>query len=511
MTRSAAEIVSLLVVSRDFGVLRSISSMGVSNSWQFETASNAWEAMERVQSGTAPNLLLLDLPQGDADGLDILRWLRRIRPAMPVILIGHPGDMCKQEESARIGASGYLTRPIDERQLATVIEANLSTEVAAPVTDITSEDVEKVGDDAYFVATSPLMRKIRSQAVLLAESNAPVLILGEDGSGKETIARLIHKLSVRSGFNFAKVSCAALPEDLLEKELFGYQTAGITSRSKTRPGKLDLCAKGTILLEAINEMPAALQSSILSVIKTKGFIRPGTSTFAEADVRILASSPANGERPISDRGLKGDLYHHISAYTIHVPPLRDRKEGIPLLARHFMHRLSRHYGLPPRDLSPAILEAWEAYDWPGNLSEMEHLVKRYLMVGDQELAIRTSRPALEGTGRKTAPAMLRRIDDPVSSALQPAATDSGSKSLRSLLKSVKSEAEKNAIAMALEKTGGNRKAAARLLNVSYRTVLYKIEEYNMTPHTMTQPHGVADSTNGEKRDRGEHRAGLGKR
>src|ERR1017187_1687750 len=197
--RDAAEIANLLVVTRDFAVLRSISSMGASSCWQFETASNAWEAIEKVQSGTTPDLLLLDLPDGDADGMHILRWLNRLRPEMPVILIGHNGNTASKEESIRMGARDYLTKPIEDHQLAAVIEHCLSPTSQAPETDVASDDVESLGGDAYFVGSGPTTRKLRSQAALLAEANVTVLILGEGGSGRETTARLIHKLSVRSG------------------------------------------------------------------------------------------------------------------------------------------------------------------------------------------------------------------------------------------------------------------------------------------------------------------------
>jgi two-component system response regulator AtoC len=479
--RAAAAIASLLVVSRDFAVLRSISSMGASNCWQFETASNAWEAIEKVQSGTKPDLLLLDLQDGDADGMHILRWLHRLCPEMPVVLIGQAGNTVSKEESIRLGARDYLSKPIEDRQLARVIERSLSPASEVPQTEVASDDVETLGADQYFVGSGPAMRRLRTQAALLAEANVPVLILGEGGSGRETTARLIHKLSVRSGFEFAKVSCVALPEDLLERELFGYENHAVTGPTRTKPGKLELCSKGTLLLDEIAELPHGLQFNLLQVIKNKRFVRPGTSAFIESDVRILATSQARSSRALAEKGFREDLYQYLSAYTIQVPPLRERREEVSLLSRHFMHRLSRHYGLSPREFSPAIVKAWQGYDWPGNLEELEHFVKRYLMVGEKELAFDSFRTDSRSNGRSYASSRLHRMPPPLPSPAQPDPTITDPKSLRSLLKSVKSEAEKNAIAVALEKTGGNRKAAARLLNVSYRTVLYKIEQYNMIP------------------------------
>jgi len=477
VTAHAIETVRLLVVSRESALLRPLWSMGESNYWQLECVANAWEAMEHVQSGITPDLLLLDLPNGDGDGLHILRWLRRLRPALPIILIGQPDDAGRKKEAMRLGARDYLVRPLDDRQLEKVIRRHLSAACGTIETDITSEDVELVSDDTFFVGVSPIMRKLRTQAALLAEANVPVLILGESGSGKETTARLVHKLSVRSGFEFAKVNCAALPSDLLESELFGYGGNGATARARTKSGKLELCDKGTILLNEITEMPLGLQANLLQVLQNKRFVRPGTSTSVEVDVRVLAASTTSIEHAISENRLREDLYYRLSAYTIHVPPLRERREEVPLLLRHFMHQLAKHYGLSPRTFSPAVLEACQAYSWPGNLQELENLVKRYLMVGDKELAFDKSQsePA-EVTESATAP---RSLNQPAPSLVPPRVGASGSDSLKSLVQSVKLEAERNAIAAALEKTGWNRKAAARLLKVSYRTLLYKIEQYQM--------------------------------
>jgi DNA-binding NtrC family response regulator len=474
------ETARLLVVSRDAAVLRLLSSMGESNDWQLESAANAWEAMERVQAGTTPHLLLLDLPHGDADGLYMLRWLRRLRPALSVVLLGHPDDVGKKQEALRLGALDFLVRPVDDSQLEMVIRQHLSKGAEAIETDITSDDVELISDHTFFIGISPVMRKLRAQAALLAEANVPVLILGEGGCGKETTARLVHKLSVRSGFAFAKVNCAALPGDLLERELFGCEPDGTASPLRTKLGKLELCEKGTILLDEITEMPMRVQVNLLSVLQNKRFIRPGTSTSIEVDVRVLAASTTNMEHAIFKNRLCDDLYYLLSAYTIHVPPLRERKEELPLLSHHLMQQLAKHYGLAPRDFSPAIVEACQAYSWPGNLRELENFVKRYLMVGDKEQAFERGRSDLDEVTWNNGSITPRSLNSLGPSPVQPRVGSNGSDSLRSLVQSVKLEAERNAIAATLEKTGWNRKEAARLLKVSYRTLLYKIEQYQMS-------------------------------
>lgn len=481
MITNAVEAERIVVVSSDSAVLRSIWSLGETHGWQFEITANAWEAMEKVQSEMRLGLLLLDLPYGNGDGLHIVRWMRRLHPGLPIVMIGHPGDDGRKQEAIRMGAGEYLIRPINDRQIERAIQHNLSESREAKEIEIASEDIEPISNDAFFIGISPVMRKLRAQAALLAETDVPVLILGESGAGRETIARLVHRLSARSGLEFEKVNCAALPEDLLKKELFGYERVGTTSQTRTKYGKLDLCEKGTIFLHEITEMPLSLQSELLQVLQGKCFIRPGTSAFTEIDVRVIAASNRNIERALSENRLHEDLYRILSNYTIYIPPLRERKEELPFLSRHFMQRLAKHYGLTPREFSPATLAAWQAYNWPGNLRELEDSVKRYLMVGDEEPEFEKHSAKPEGPVRNAVQTSPNGSNHSPALRGQAGIDVPDSRTLRSLIQRVKSDAERNAIAAALQKTGWNRKAAARLLRVSYRTLLYKIVQYQMTP------------------------------
>jgi two-component system, NtrC family, response regulator AtoC len=320
------------------------------------------------------------------------------------------------------------------------------------------------------------MRKLRAQAAALAAGDFPVLILGERGSGKRTTARLIHQLSVRAGFGFAAVNCAALPCDLLENELFGSESADITAAS-FQPGKLELCENGTLVLDEIAEMPMPLQAKLLQVLRRGQFLRPRTGKPVQVNVRILAASTTNVEPAVSDRRLHEDLYYILSAYTVQVPPLRERREEIPLLLHYFMRQLAKRYALSARSFSPAVLDASQAHAWPGNLREMETFVKRYLMAGRKDGAVET---AAEPGNRSDGDILsLSHMDSPFASPDHSAGDFSGSASLKAVLQGVRLEAERNAIAAALRATSWNRKAAARLLKVSYRTLLYKIEQYQM--------------------------------
>lgn len=486
MIGNTIETARLLVVSRDSVVLRLLRSMVESNRWQLDTATNAWKAMECVETGAMPDLLLLDMPQVHSNGVQSLRWLRRLRPALPIILIGHAEEVGKEQAGIHLGARAYLVRPLDERLLEMVIRHLLFTAGEAANPDIPDKDIELIGDGICFIGIGPIMKRLRAQAALLAEANVPILILGEGGSGKETTARLIHKLSTRSEFKFTKVNCATLPSDLLESELFGCGGDGTIPSKRTKSGKLESSAKGTILLDEITKMPMRMQANLMQVLQNKRFIRPGTSVSVEADVRVLAASTTNMEHAISKNRLRDDLYNNLSAHTIHVPPLRDRKEDMPVLLRHFMHQLSQHYGLAPRALTPAVVEACHVYSWPGNLRELEGFVKRYLMRGDKEVKFDEVRSDLDPPMHIADSTTRPRANALPSPLLQAHSGTTTSESLRSMVKSIRLEAERTAIAAALQTTGWNRKAAARLLKISYRTLLYKIDQYQITPSNSPQ-------------------------
>ena len=407
----------------------------------------------------------------------LLRWLRRLRPELPIILLSHLEDIGREKEALRLGAQDFLHAAI--RRAATRkcdSTASYSYLTIFASRDCASDDVEVLGEEAFFVGASPVMQKLRAQAELLSQADVPVLIVGEPGTGRETTARLIHKLSVRSGFRFLKVNCAALPGDLLEKELFGYGGRLARGDEPSVVGKLELCNKGTIFLDEIVEMPIGLQERLLQVLQEKQFLKPGTASYIDVDVRVLVSSDINIERAPSENKLREDLYYRLSAFTVHVPALRQRRDEIQILLQHFMHKLARHYGLPAaRVFGGRYLSECQHYSWPGNVSELENFVKRYLMIGDAELNM--SAPGERGSAAKTS---SRMTPGNCMGGAKTEYDDPNGKSLKSLIRDVKSQAERNAIAAALERTGWNRKAAARMLKVSYRTMLYKIDQYRMS-------------------------------
>jgi two-component system, NtrC family, response regulator AtoC len=457
MSDTAANI---LLVDDEPGMLRYIRTLLEVDDHKVETASTGEEAVERVQKGLRPDLVLLDLLMPGIDGLQTLEQLRHIYPGVKVVMLSCVSDTRKVVQAIRLGAHDYLTKPFQKAELDAVVDQCLGiNQQNYP------GEVEELADDVFFVAASPAMRKIRSQAALVANVDIPVLLLGESGTGKEVLARLIHKLSPRAHRTFLKVNCAAVPADLLESELFGYEAGAFTGANHPKPGKFELCNKGTILLDEIGEMPPLLQAKLLHVLQDQQFSRLGSRSVIKVDVRILAATNINIPEALATKRLREDLYYRLNAFTLSLPPLRDRKEEVPILLKHFMARMSERYARAPLPLSSTMMQACLGYSWPGNLRELSNFIKRYLILGDEKLAINELHPKSDGSGAQ--------FDNAPRNPAEPAG------GLKSLARSAKDEAEAEAITRALEETNWNRKQAAALLKISYKALLYKIRQYGI--------------------------------
>src|SRR5215472_9116730 len=382
---------NILLVDDEPSVLRYTKTLLEIENYNVETATSGEEALQRMNRGPAPSLIVLDLVMPGMDGLQTLESCKRLRPEQKVVMISCVSDTTKVVQAMKLGASDYVTKPFLAPQLQGAVRRAL-TPAAQPAQQPEyavkgTELVDDLDEDLFFLAASPAMKQIRAQAALIAKVDVPVLLLGESGVGKEILARLIHKMSIRAHRPMVKVNCAALPADLLESELFGYEPGAFTGANKSKPGKFELAHKGTILLDEIGDMSAPLQAKLLHVLQDGQFSRLGGGANIKVDARVLAATNIDVHRAIADRKLREDLYYRLNAFTMTIPPLRERRQEIPLLLTRFMNNLAHKFGKDPMPISDRMIQECMRYHWPGNVRELGNFVKRYLVLEQENLLI----------------------------------------------------------------------------------------------------------------------------
>ncbi len=411
----------------------------------------------------SPGLLLMDW-HSPSDPLATLTEIRAAQPSLPVMILTCVADMKAFGMATRLGARDVILKPFTKADLDRAIHDHVQQTSEAYCED--SSDEIPVDENVSFVQLSPRMKAIESQCRLVARADIPILVLGESGSGKEVVALYIHKMSARGQRSFLKVNCAAIPTDLLESELFGYEQGAFTGASKSKPGKFETCNHGTIFLDEIGEMPAILQAKLLQVLQDGTFSRLGSRSPVKMDVRVIAATNIDIKAAIAKKAFREDLYYRLNGFTLRLPPLRERREEIPPLARLFMRKISERFGQAPLPITSTLMDAFMAHTWPGNIRELENTIRRYLVLNDEDAIISewnlSQRPAL-----------------PMSEANE-IETGSG---LKGLVRNLKGGAEAVAIARVLEVNGWNRKAAATSLQISYKALLYKIKQYHLRPRS----------------------------
>jgi DNA-binding NtrC family response regulator len=452
----------ILVVDDEPGMRKYLGTLLELEGYDVETADNGEQAVERLQHGDQPDLVLLDMMMPGIDGLQTIEQLRNIRSDLKVIMLSCISDTRKVVQAVRMGAYDYLHKPFKKAEFDALIRNCLqSSPVISTASDATQDTDEftRLSKDISFIVRSPEMRRIREQAAVVAKYDVPVLLLGESGTGKEVLAMFLHLSSTRANRPFMKVNCAAVPSELLESELFGYEVGAFTGATKAKPGKFEQCEGGTLLLDEIGEMPAALQAKMLHVLQDGQFSRLGSrSMTTKVDVRILAATNIDIQQALAAKQLRQDLYYRLNGFSLHLPPLRDRKEEIPVLLKHFIAQYADRFARPALEFSPGLLQACVRYPWPGNLRELENFAKRFVILGDEKAALADL-----------------QAGDSMTAGPQEAT------GLKSLARSVKNVAEAEAIARALQQTNWHRQKAAALLQISYKALLYKIRQYELQP------------------------------
>ncbi len=418
------------------------------------------------------DLVLLDIRMKDMDGIEALTEIRKISPQIPVLMMTAYASVKTAVEALKAGAFDYLTKPLDIEELLILIEKALE------IYHLRAENIvlkERLGDRFDFskiIGKSQKMKELFETLSLVAPTDATALLLGESGTGKELVANAIHHNSLRSNQPFIKVSCAALPETLLESELFGHEKGAFTGAIARREGRFQLAHRGTIFLDEVAEMSAATQTKLLRVLQEKEFEPLGSPRTMKTDVRVIAATNRDLEKEVREGRFREDLYYRLNVVPISLPPLRDRKEDVPALAAHFFAIYRDKNKKELRDISGKTMDLLMRYDWPGNIRELENCVERAVIMARGEIISPADLPpniqALTGENEIT------DFHFPPGISL--------------------AEAEKVLILKTLEDTGGNRSRAAEILGINRRTLQTKLKEYGI-PKPATE---TADMTEEEK-------------
>ena len=453
----------ILVVDDEPSIRKYLQTLLEVDGFEVQTVPSGKEALERIGAGERPDFMILDVLMPEVDGIETLRGLMQIDRSLNVIMLSCSNEVNTVVEAIRLGALDYLTKPFEKPELDAAFLKVRQKQQLRSENEALRQYCEQLTEDLSFLAASPQMLKIRQQILQIAPVDVPVFISGESGVGKEVIARMIHLRSTRRHQQFVKVNCAALPGELLESELFGYEQGAFTGAVRTKPGKFELANKGTIFLDEIAEMSPHLQAKLLHVLQDGQYSRLGARSVINVDVRVLAATNMNVKEAMRSGRFREDLYYRLNVLSIHIPPLRERTTEIPLLFRHFLSKYSEKYQKPAQEPSKHLLEAALRYPWPGNLRELENFVKRYVILEDDEGSLRE---LLEMAGQQRVPQREEAV----------APKEQG---LKALVRGLKDEAEMEAIADALEKTNWCRKDAARMLGISYKALLYKMRHFNL--------------------------------
>ena len=452
------------------------------------------ELLASVKQGDPPDIVLLDVMMPGMNGLETLRALKAAKPELQAIMLSGREQAATIVEAVRLGAADYVVKPDDPEGLGE-IALDSAIKSAIEKTQLVSEITElrrQLSDDQdrafLFWGDSPEMKTIATVIEQVSDSDVTVLIRGESGVGKELVARAIHQRSSRRDRPFVKVNCAALPAELLESELFGHEKGAFTGAATTRIGKFEQAHTGTIFLDEIGEMKGALQAKLLHVLQDAQFTKLGSNKPIDVDVRVVVATNRDLEAMMLRGEFREDLYYRIKVIEVTVPPLRERRAEIANLTEFFIDRYARRYNRPPRQLSPELSQLFQTYDWPGNIRELENMIKRIVILQDEALVIREmsraprTSVAYAGVGAGDARGAADEPDDlddggdeepqpDVPVAMEPA----GSR-LADVAKAAALKAERTIIEDTLKQVQWNRRRAAEQLGVSYKTLLNKIKE-----------------------------------
>jgi two-component system nitrogen regulation response regulator NtrX len=447
----------ILVVDDEQGIRAALGQLLEYEGYEVHTASNATEGIADYQK-YKPNLVFLDVKMPGMDGMEALKKIREIDPAATVVMISGHATIRTAVEATQLGAYEILEKPLDTDRILVMLRnvfdhINLREENAR-LRNFTGSPYEIVGD-------SPIMRALVERIERVGATPARVLITGENGTGKELVARAIHKNSVRADKPFVEVNCAAIPGELIESELFGHMKGSFTGAIADRPGKFEQANKGTLFLDEIGDMSMAAQAKVLRVLQDNVITRIGGAKPITVDVRVLAATNKNLEQEIAAGRFREDLYYRLNVVPIHVPPLREHREDIPDLVEYFVSVLSEREGFQPRRVSQSALDRLQSLDWPGNVRELRNTVERMMILA-------------------TGPELTAKDVDRLAGAR--VADDTGIGSLTGIktFEEFKEAAERAYLLSKLREFDWNVSETARAVEMPRSNLYKKIERYSLT-------------------------------
>lgn len=479
-TTPGMDIDRTILVADDEPEVRGYLAMALRcHGFQAEFAEDGYEVLSYLRSSPHPvSALLLDLMMPRKDGMEVLQEVRAFDRDLPVIVISGAASSSHVVEAMKHGATDFLTKPVTHDDLCKALQKALDgnwskVPASAPETAAT------VRNGALFANTGKA-RHLETLLRKIAPTDAPVLILGETGAGKEVIARYLHMHSPRAAKPFLKLNCAALPSELVESELFGYERGAFTGAFQKKAGMFEQANGGTLMLDEIGDMDFKLQAKLLQVLQDQTFQHLGGKDTIHVNVRVIAATHRDLEQAITEEKFREDLYYRLNVISVQVPALRERKEEIIPLAEFLMARHSVP-GTPAPSLSPELRRALLEYQWPGNIRELENVMRRYVILRDAEgLVLELRMKSLKRSGSsRTIPI---QIPEPRKAASTSRILDQVSRA-RDL-------AEREAIFAALQSTGWNRKLAAAVLSVEYKALLYKMKKLSISRSEATESAGV---------------------
>jgi two-component system response regulator AtoC len=445
--------------------------------YEVETAQDAEEVLNCL-AASKPEIsaVLLDLMMPECDGMEVLRQAKQMSPALPVIIVSGASSTINIVTAMKCGASDFLSKPVAHEELkhaiAKALEGRVQSEpVALPRV--------AAGQSSAYTGSNPRMQEIQSLVAAVGWSEAPVLIQGETGSGKEVLARQLHANSPRANQPFLKLNCAALPSELVESELFGYERGAFTGAFQKKAGMFEMADGGTILLDEIGDMDVRLQAKLLQVLQDHEFHRIGGKELIKVDVRLLAATHRDLEKAIAERTFREDLYYRLNVINLHLPPLRERKDDVVGLAEHLLHKHSPA-GVPPLSITPELKHAMMVYSWPGNVRELENVMRRFIVLRSAALIARE----LEAKVTRKSPVATVEPGPAHSHIRVPEAKAAPATPILEQVRKAKHQAEMDAILAALNATRWNRKQAAMILKIDYKALLYKMKKLGVEDNLM---------------------------